>query len=93
MRDSEGISTRRLRARRLIGSWRTLLGGLAALTFFVLAPAWALATPVDDSGGAYQILAGGEEGSIPPVQKNSSTTRPSSTARSRRAKEKSPRAC
>ena len=70
MQSTEGFSIGLTRARMAIGAIGTLLlCGIAALTFAALVPARASAeTLVDDSGGAYQILAPGEAGSIPPSE-------------------------
>jgi acyl-homoserine lactone acylase PvdQ len=67
VQDAEGFSNRSVRTRTFKAGWRTLLGGIAALICLALAPACALALapPVDDSGGAYMILAPGEAGSVP----------------------------
>ena len=62
-----GMWTRIVQAPRAVGLLRVGLGGLAALLLLAFGAAVASAeTPplVDMSGGAYQILAPGEEGGL-----------------------------
>ena len=62
-----GIWTRIVHARRAVGLARVGLGGLAALLLLAFGAVTAsAATPAltDMSGGAYQILAPGEEGTL-----------------------------
>ncbi len=68
MLHTEGFWTGIGRARGFVGPWRVLLGGLAAVVVLALAPVTALAMPVDDSGGAYDILAAGAAGSLAPTE-------------------------
>ena len=68
MLQSEGFWTGIVRARGNVGPWRLILGGLVAAFVLALAPAGALAEVVDDSGGAYQILAPGAAGSLPATE-------------------------
>ena len=68
MLHAEGFWTRMIGARGAVGPWRMLLGCLAAMTVLALAPVGALGAPVDDSGGAYQILAPGAAGSLAPTE-------------------------
>lgn len=68
MEHRRGTWTRIVRALRAPSLMRMSLGGLAALMLLALGAASASAGPplVDMSGGAYMILAPGEEGGITP---------------------------
>jgi acyl-homoserine lactone acylase PvdQ len=61
------FSTRIVRTRPLGAAWRLVLGALAVCAALAIGVTPARgATFTDDSGGAFQILAPGEEGEFPP---------------------------
>jgi hypothetical protein len=66
---TEGFSTRFGRTRTLMGAWRVLLAAVATLALLGLLASSALAIDNDDAAenGAYQILAPGEAGGVPPT--------------------------
>ena len=69
MEHTEGFSTRFGRTRTLRGAWRVLLAAVATLALLGLLASSALALDNDDAAenGAYQILAPGEAGAVPPT--------------------------
>ncbi|MBA3807190.1 MAG: penicillin acylase family protein [Solirubrobacterales bacterium] len=67
MLSAEGLTTRAVTTGRARRAWRIALAGMACCALLALgaAPASAL---VDLSGPAFQILAPGEDGGLPPTQ-------------------------
>jgi acyl-homoserine lactone acylase PvdQ len=53
-------------ARRIGWSWRPVLGGLASAALLLAIAAAPAGAVTDYSGGAFQILAPGQEGNLPP---------------------------
>jgi acyl-homoserine lactone acylase PvdQ len=64
MRGCGGSRTGTVPARRARGLWRFALGGVAGCLLLALGVAPSSAAIVDDSGGAYQIIAPGEAGGL-----------------------------